>query len=93
MRDLCGPNWLPLEVRFAHRRPASLRPFLESFHTTLRFNAEQSALVFSANWLRRRLPEVDADLRRLLDGQWTNSRRPKEPASWSGCAVCCEPHS
>jgi AraC-like DNA-binding protein len=67
MRDLCGPNWLPLEVRFAHRRPASLRPFLERFHTTLRFNAEQSALIFSTNWLRRRLPEVDADLRRLLE--------------------------
>jgi AraC-like DNA-binding protein len=66
MRDLCGANWLPLAVRFAHRRPASLRPFLEYFHTTLQFNAEQSALVFSANWLHRRLPEVDADLQRLL---------------------------
>ena len=66
MRDLCGADWLPLEVRFAHRRPASLRTFLECFHTTLRFNAEHSALVFSANWLRRPLPEVDADLQRLL---------------------------
>jgi AraC-like DNA-binding protein len=66
MRDLCGANWLPLEVRFAHRRPTSLRPFLDAFHTTLQFNAEQSALVFSANWLHRRLPEVDADLQRLL---------------------------
>jgi AraC-like DNA-binding protein len=66
MRDLCGANWLPLEVRFAHRRPASLQPFVDVFHTTLRFNAEQSALVFSANWLHRRLPEVDSDLQRLL---------------------------
>ena len=66
MRDLCGADWLPLEVRFAHRRPTSVRPFLEFFHTTLQFNAEQSALVFSANWLHRPLPEVDADLQRLL---------------------------
>jgi AraC-like DNA-binding protein len=66
MRDLCGADWLPIEVRFAHRRPASLRPFLNFFHTTLQFNAEQSALVFSANWLRRPMPQVDADLQRLL---------------------------
>jgi AraC-like DNA-binding protein len=66
MRDLCGANWLPLEVRFAHRKPASLRPFLDVFRTTLRFNAELSGLVFSANWLRSRPPEIDADLQRLV---------------------------
>mgnify|MGYP003477833482 FL=1 len=65
-RALCGPDWLPMEVRFAHRRPDNLRPFVRFFQTSLTFDAEQSALVFSANWLRMRLPPVDADLERLL---------------------------
>jgi AraC-like DNA-binding protein len=43
-----------------------VRPFLDLFRTTLQFNADQSALVFSANWLHRPLPKVDADLQRLL---------------------------
>ena len=66
MRNLCGSNWLPLEVRFAHRRPSNTRPFVQAFQTSLQFDAEQSALVFSANWLRRRLPVADGDLQRLL---------------------------
>jgi AraC-like DNA-binding protein len=65
-RSLCGTDWLPLEVRFAHRRPRNLRPFLRFFQTSLVFDAEESALVFSANWLRKKLPPVDADLERLL---------------------------
>jgi AraC-like DNA-binding protein len=68
-RSLCGPGWLPLEVRFAHRRPENLRPFVRFFQTTLAFDSEQSALVFSANWLRKSLPPVDPDLDRLLQQQ------------------------
>ena len=67
MRSLCGANWLPLEVRFAHRKPENPRPYVQAFRTSLKFDAEQSGLVFSANWLKRRLPEVDADLQRLLE--------------------------
>jgi AraC-like DNA-binding protein len=66
MRDLCGAEWLPIEVRFAHRRPQSVRPYLDFFGTTLQFNAEQSGLVLSANWLARTLPAIDPDLSRLL---------------------------
>jgi AraC-like DNA-binding protein len=66
MRALCGAQWLPLEVRFAHRRPANLRPFVGFFETSMSFDCEQSALVFSANWLRRPLPDVDPELDHLL---------------------------
>lgn len=69
LRDLCGSNWLPAEVHFAHRRPQNLRPFVQFFRTSLQFDADQSALVFSANWLRRRLPEIDVDLQRLLKNE------------------------
>jgi AraC-like DNA-binding protein len=66
MRSLCGPEWLPLEVRFAHRRPTNDRPFARFFQTSLRFDAEQSALVFRTDWLRRKLPNVDVEIERLL---------------------------
>ena len=69
MRSLCGPQWLPLEVRFAHRRPKNDRPFARCFQTSLRFDAEQSALVFRTDWLRHKLPEVDVEIERLLQQQ------------------------
>jgi AraC-like DNA-binding protein len=69
MRALCGPEWKPLEVRFAHDKPTDAGPFRRFFHAPLRFNAEQNALVFSAYWLQRRLPDTDPALRRLLEKQ------------------------
>jgi len=69
MRELCGGEWKPIEVQFAHRRPRELPPFRRFFGTLLRFDAEQYALVFSKDWLNRRLPETDVALRRLLQQQ------------------------
>ncbi len=69
MRTLCGPEWKPVEVRFAHRRPDDVGPFRRFFRVPLRFDAERYLLVFSADWLNRRLPETDPELRRLLQKQ------------------------
>ncbi len=66
MRSLCGPQWLPLEVRFAHRPPRDQRPFSRLFGTSLRFDAEQSALVFRTDWLQHKLPGVDVEIEQLL---------------------------
>jgi AraC-like DNA-binding protein len=66
LRALCGPDWQPVEVRLAHRAPDNVRPFSRFFRATLRFNAEQSALVMSTDWLHRRLPDAGAELQRLL---------------------------
>lgn len=66
VRDLCGPGWLPSEVRFAHRKPQDVRPFRQFFQAPLRFDADQNALVFSRNWLNRRLPGASTELRRLV---------------------------
>jgi AraC-like DNA-binding protein len=63
---LCGPGWKPLEVRFAHRKPDDIGPFRRFFKAPLAFDAEQNALVFSAEWLNRPLPGDDPALRRLL---------------------------
>jgi len=75
LRSLCGPDWLPLEVRFAHRRPKNVRPFIRAFQTTLTFDAERSALVMSSHWLRRSLTSVDAELESLLRQQIENLKQ------------------
>jgi AraC-like DNA-binding protein len=69
LRELCGPEWKPVEVRFAHRVPADVGPFRRFFRVPLRFDAEQYALRFSAYWLNHRLPDTDPELRRLLRSQ------------------------
>jgi AraC-like DNA-binding protein len=69
MRSLCGPDFQPIEARFAHREPADVVPFRRSFRVPLRFDAEQYALVFSRNWLDVRLPSADVELQRLLQKQ------------------------
>ena len=69
VRELCGPEWKPVEVRFAHGAPADAGPFRRFFRVPLRFDAEQYALRFSAYWLNRRLPDIDPELRRLLQSR------------------------
>jgi AraC-like DNA-binding protein len=66
MRTLCGPEWKPIEVRFSHRKPEDAGPFRRLFRAPLHFDAEQNAIVFSTDWLRRPLPGHDPELRRLL---------------------------
>jgi AraC-like DNA-binding protein len=69
VRELCGPDWRPVEARFAHRQPADVGPFRRYFRVPLRFDAEQNAISFSAYWLKHSLPEADPELRRLLQDQ------------------------
>ena len=69
MRTLCGAHWKPVEVRFTHRKPASTEPFSQFFKCPVVFSAEQSALVFSSNWLSSLLDKHDADLLKLLRKQ------------------------
>jgi AraC-like DNA-binding protein len=59
MRNLCGPYWRPSEVLFCHRRPADPDPFRSVFAAPLRFDAERTALVFPASWLRHRSSDAD----------------------------------
>ncbi len=69
LRMLCGPEWKPSEVRLAQRKPEDARPFRRFFRAPLRFDAEQNALVFPADWMNRSLPDTDPQLRRLLQKQ------------------------
>jgi AraC-like DNA-binding protein len=69
MRELCGPEWKPTDVRFAHRKPQDVEPFRRFFRVPLRFDAEQNALMFSASWLNHRSPNNEPEVRRLLQRQ------------------------
>jgi AraC-like DNA-binding protein len=66
MRELCGPNWLPTEVRFAHARPPDLAPFRQFFRATLRFDANETALVFARHWLDKAPPGADPLLHQMM---------------------------
>ena len=66
VRELCGPDWKPIEVRFAHRAPAQLQPFRMFFRTTLQFDAEDYSMRFASSWLQRPLAQADPALRRVL---------------------------
>jgi len=63
LRDLCGHDWQPSEVRFAFRSPHNVQPFLRFFRTPVHFDAVESAVLFHREWLDRRLPPVDQAFR------------------------------
>jgi AraC-like DNA-binding protein len=67
LRGLCGPAWRPTEVLFSHRPPEHLGPHRQFFQVPLRFDMEQTAVVFPAHWLER--PVIDADpwVRRIVE--------------------------
>ena len=67
MRALCGPAWLPTEVLFSHRPPDDIRPYRRFFQAPLRFDMEQTALVFPAQWLDRAVTGADPLLRQQFE--------------------------
>lgn len=67
MHELCGSDWRPSEVCFAHRAPLDPGPYRRYFRVPLRFNAETYALVFPAASLKYRLPGIDDGMRGLLE--------------------------
>jgi AraC-like DNA-binding protein len=66
LRDLCGENWNPAEVLLARRQPGDVTPYRRFFRAPLRFDADQSAVMFPNHWLARPLPGADPLLHRHL---------------------------
>ncbi len=67
LRALCGPAWVPTEVLFSHRPPAHPGPYRCFFRAPLRFDMEQTALVFPAQWLNHPVADVDPRLRQIIE--------------------------
>lgn len=51
LRALCGSKWQPHEILFSRSRPIDIRPYAETLKAPLRFDVEQSAVVFERSWL------------------------------------------
>ena len=66
LRQLCGATWRPINVVFAHRAPADATPYRRLFGPQVRFDAELSAVVFSAHWLDRPIEGADPAVRDAL---------------------------
>ena len=69
MRELCGPDWHPDQVLVAHSAPRSVGAFRKFFKVPVRFDAEQTALVFPARCLAQKIEGADAALLRILTDQ------------------------
>lgn len=67
MHELCGSDWRPTEVCFAHRTPLDAGPYRRFFRVPLRFDADIYAVSFSAGILKRHLPGIDDGMRGLLE--------------------------
>jgi len=66
MRTLCGSEWHPAEVRFAHAQPGDLEPFRRFFRAPLRFDAGATAVLFADSWLDRAPRGADPMLHQIL---------------------------
>jgi hypothetical protein len=64
MRALCGPTWAPAEVHLAHRAPADERPYQSFFQAPVYFGATNTALLFPAQLLDRRIVGSDPAVRK-----------------------------
>jgi AraC-like DNA-binding protein len=67
VRELCGPSFTPLQIQFAHGRPANVAPFAHLFRSNVVFDADLSGVVVDASLLSRPMKGADADLRIRLE--------------------------
>lgn len=63
LRALCGSRWVPSEVQFTRSQPADVRPYRSFLRAPLRFDRDQSAVVFDRAWLD--VPLQNPDPQRL----------------------------
>lgn len=67
LQDLCGHEWSPAVITVASRTPSNPRPCQRFFRAPLRFDSDESAVVFESRWLGRPLPMVDPLARQRIE--------------------------
>ena len=78
--ELCGPGFKALRVQFSHGPPEDAAPYRRVFRTSVRFDAESSAIVFAPSWMQRPIERADPAMRDFLARAF---RRAEETASLS----------
>jgi AraC-like DNA-binding protein len=66
LRKICGPSWLPAQVRLARFQPHDVTPYRRFFHSTLIFDEHETAILFIRDWLDRTPPGADPLLHRMM---------------------------
>ncbi len=69
LRALCGSGWLPHEIQFMRRRPPDVRPYRRFLRAPLRFDCEQSAVIFERAWLDMPLRSADPQRLKTLEAR------------------------
>ena len=69
LRELFGRNWQPTVITVASRPPRNPRTVQRFFQAPLRFNSDESAVIFEPRWLDQRLPLVDPLVRRKVEAE------------------------
>ncbi|MER2266748.1 AraC family transcriptional regulator [Methylobacterium oxalidis] len=67
LRELCAPDWAPLEVLLPRSAPQDVAPYGAFFRAPVRFDQETAALVFPASLLEQRIAGADAAVRRSVE--------------------------
>ena len=69
LQDLCGPEWLPTAITVASSAPSNLRPCQKFFRAPLRFDSNESSIIFESHWLDRPLPPMDSQERMRIEAE------------------------
>ena len=69
LRTLCGRKWRPQEILLARSPPADLQAYAGILKAPLRFDVEQSAVVFERAWLDAPLATADPVRSRILEAK------------------------
>jgi AraC-like DNA-binding protein len=67
LQELFGRAWRPTVITVASRALANPRPAQKFFGAPLRFDSDESALVFEKRWLDQQLPPVDPLVRQQVE--------------------------
>lgn len=69
LRSLCGPAWLPSELRLARALPKNPRRWKRLVGAPVYFGAERNLIAFQTRWLDQPVEHADPQLRRILIDQ------------------------
>ncbi|MCK6406542.1 MAG: AraC family transcriptional regulator [Rhodocyclaceae bacterium] len=75
LREICGPDFVLREVSFACHAPADSSAFASHFGAPVRFDADQSAVVFDAGFLMRPIAGANPLLRDFITSQLRETAR------------------
>ena len=69
LRALCGRKWRPQEIQLSRSPPTDVQAYTRIFKAPVRFDVEQSAVVFERAWLDAPLATADPALSRILEAK------------------------